>query len=300
MKYRPKHIIEYIALRSFAWWFAILPYRGALALGWSLAWIGFHIARFRRAEARERLLTVFPDRPIRELDRIAWQSWLNLVFSTIEMLRMPDMTLDWLRRHSDFGRALRLLKRHCESGRGAILALPHMGAWEMTGMICHLDGLPIFNIAARQKNPLVADFIDHLRANTGITTVSRGAGTMRTTIRTLREGGILAILPDVRVHKGGLHLPFLGGTASLGKGMALFARHANVPILPVIVTRNGWAGHKVEMFDPVEPDPTLDKETDVERMTRTVVDRINRRIQQQPEQWFWFNKRWVLDPTGDA
>ena len=40
----------------------------------------------------------------------------------------------------------------------------------------------------------------------------------------------------------------------------------------------------------------MDKKADIERLTAAVVQLMNKVIQEHPEQWFWFNKRWVLDP----
>jgi KDO2-lipid IV(A) lauroyltransferase len=78
--------------------------------------------------------------------------------------------------------------------------------------------------------------------------------------------------------------------------MALFARQTQVPIFPSLVTRVGWSGHTMRVFDPVWPDQSLDKRDDWQRMTQTVFTVIEQQIRNQPEQWFWFNKRWILDP----
>jgi hypothetical protein len=47
---------------------------------------------------------------------------------------------------------------------------------------------------------------------------------------------------------------------------------------------------------PILPDPSLPKADDVARMTRQVLAFIETRIREVPEQWFWFNRRWILDP----
>jgi KDO2-lipid IV(A) lauroyltransferase len=90
---------------------------------------------------------------------------------------------------------------------------------------------------------------------------------------------------------------FLGKEANIGAGMALFARHAGVPIYPVIVTRIGWARHAARIYPPVHADPALDKQSDVRRMTQQVMDIITAAIHADPGQWFWYNKRWVLEPV---
>ncbi len=292
-----KHLSEYGALRIMSCFLNALPYRGALFMGWLNAWMGFNIFRFRRKNAISRIRQVFGDRYTRrEIRNIAWQSWRNIVFNAMEMMRLSKVTLHWAQSECDCEQYISVLKKHCESGKGAIVAAPHMGSWDLAAVISHLHGIPVFVIAAQQKNPLVDAYLNELRAQTGIETIPRGSGTMKQVMKKLDAGGVLAILPDVRMRSQGIQTPFLGGQANLGKGMALFARHADIPIFPIIVTRTGWHRHKIDIFDSIQPNKSLDKEEDVSRMTASVMNILEQEIRRKPEQWFWFNKRWVLDP----
>ena len=125
----------------------------------------------------------------------------------------------------------------------------------------------------------------------------RGASTLKDIIRRLKAGQMLAILPDVRMRTEAVKVKFLGKEANIGGGMAMFARHANVPIFPVIVTRVGWAKHVAHIYPPVWSDPSLDKDADIQQMSQKVMDIVSDAIMAQPEQWFWYNKRWVLEPV---
>jgi len=297
MKYRPKHIVEYLALCIVAGLVRILPYRGALFIGWLLALVSFHLVRFRRKEAESRIRQVFGNTlSKRRVSRIAWESWRNVVFDGIEMLLMPRMTLDWIRSVAGCEPAMTTIKKHSDSGRGGIMACPHMGSWELGGVSCHLHGIPIFSIAAQQKNPLTDRFMNHLRTSPGIVTIARGSGSMKEILKMLKEGKMLAILPDVRMQTEGVKIAFLGGRANIGIGVGLFARRADVPIFPCFVTRKGWARHQFEVLEPILPDKSLGNHEDIERMTGIVLRAVDCAIRRDPGQWFWYNKRWILDP----
>lgn len=297
---RPKHIFEYAALRLVAVPLQILPYPAALAFGWIIARLTHNVARIRVAEAKRRIrLALGNEIPEAQARAIAWRSWRNIVFSAVEMIRVSRADRAWFNAYWDCRLVMEALSAHAASGRGGVIAVPHMGSWEMAGLACHRHGIPIFTLAATQKNPLVDAYINQLRRAPGIETVARGDGGMRAVIRKLRSGGMLAILPDVRMRTPDLSLPFLGGTANLGQGMALFARLADVPIFPCVVTRHGWMRHRITLDPPIHPDKTLDKAEDIRRMTRLVVNGIDKAIRREPEQWFWFNKRWVLDAVGE-
>jgi lauroyl/myristoyl acyltransferase len=63
-----------------------------------------------------------------------------------------------------------------------------------------------------------------------------------------------------------------------------------------VVLREGWTRHRWRLVDAVYPDPALDKQADWQRMTQAVIDHFDAAIRDHPDQYFWYNKRWVLDP----
>jgi lauroyl/myristoyl acyltransferase len=300
MKYRPAHVIEYILLRIVAFILCILPHRAALAFGWMIAAVAYHGFGFRRAETLRRMRIVFGNKfTDTQYRRMAWVSARNTVFNTVETLRIPRTTREWCNHIFDYAEAMKLVKDYTrESGKGCIIALPHMGNWDLAGIAYALNDIPIFVITAKQKNPLVSKYFDDARARSGMVTYSRGEQSdLREMAKHLRRGGVLAILPDARMRTPGIKMPLLGGTANLGTGMGIFARMASVPIFPIIITRKGWTKHHIRPFPALEPDMTLDKKEDVRRMTAFVMNIFDREIQAAPEQWFWINSRWVLDPV---
>ena len=58
-----------------------------------------------------------------------------------------------------------------------------------------------------------------------------------------------------------------------------------------------WKRFEIKLFNPIYPNMQLDKQEDVVRLTHEVIAIIDKEIQAHPEQWFWYNKRWVLDPV---
>jgi KDO2-lipid IV(A) lauroyltransferase len=177
------------------------------------------------------------------------------------------------------------------------MAFPHMGSWELPGRAMLLRGMPVLSVAGKQKNPLFDRYLNSTRERMGVPIIMRGTSALKTIVSRLKQGGFLALLPDVRMPAEGVRVRFLGGEANVGAGMAMFARHAGVPIYPVIMRRIGWARHEARIFEPVRSDPALDKPADIRRMTQHVLDIVDRAIRDDPGQWFWYNKRWILDPV---
>ena len=299
---RFRHRVEYGALACAAAIARTLPYRLALAFAWCVAAFLFHVARFRRRETLRRIGLVFPGIPRRRARRIAWTSLRNLAFNAVEMLRIRSFDRATLeRRIANLREGVETIRRVATrpdgSRTGIVLALPHMGNWDLAGSACHLCGEPIFSVAGRQRNPLANDLINRLRSGHGMDIIERGGRTLGQIVVRLRRGDVFAILPDSRSRHPDIEVPFLGGRANLARGMATFAHATGAPIIPLHMLREGWTRFRFVMGEPVYPDPSADKPSDVRRMTEIVVAHVDAAIHEHPEQWFWYNKRWVLDPV---
>lgn len=298
MAVRLRYRVEYALLRGSAAFFNALPYPLALGVGACFARLIFILAKSRVREAQRRIREVFPEKTDAEVKRIARISLRNVVFSAVEALRFPRLTRDWLDRHLDVGNFPEMVEAHLEKGKGAVFAIPHMGNWEMAGLAASKRGHPMFFLVGRQRNPLADEFLNKTRAATGVTVIPRDKNTARNILRHLREGKTFGILPDVRMPGEGVAVNFLGREAVLPGGIALFARHANVPICIGHVRRVGWTRHKWEFIPPVWSDPSRDKSADEKHILQLAADHYTEAIHRYPEQYFWYNKRWVNEPRN--
>ena len=297
MKHRPKHVVEYVVLRAVCGIAARLPYRMALLFAAAVARVVFLCARSRRNEAIRRIRSVFgPDVPARSF---AWISLRNMAFNLAEIVYMGGAIPRPLPRPVDMDAALETFRAYVAANpdRGGIFACPHMGNWELAGLVaptCHID---MFTITGHQKNPLVNAYLQQLRHSPGVELLERGTpNLLRKVLANLRAGKFLAIMPDLRSRQPGIPVRFFGGTANLYPGMAQFARQASIPVFLAVMKRIGWTHHVLELHGPFEPDPSLPKDEDVARLSQTVMEVLDAEIRRDPSQWFWFNKRWILDP----
>ena len=296
MKYRLIHVVEYVLVRTVVAVIRALPYRAALFIGWLIAAFSHRVLRFRVGAAKARIREVFGARFTEcEVARIARLSWRNFLFCVIDLIRLQSVTPDWIKtRVSGWEQSEAIIRSHVASGKGAVIACPHMGAWEMAGVALQILGVPIFFLTGKQKNPLVDAYLNRLRGSTGIDTVQRGSAMVKGALRRLKDGRFLAFLPDVGTSSDGVSVQFLGGHANVPAGMALFARQAGAPIFTGLAARIGWSRHVMRIEPPIWPDDNAEKKQDWQRMTQEVFNLIDREIREKPEQWFWFNKRWIL------
>ena len=297
-----RHRLEYAALVGVGALVRALPSRAALALAWLVAAFLHHVIGFRRAEARRRIrLVLGPETPEREVRRAAWTSFRILCFNAVDALCLPIRTPEWFRTHVALEGRTDLLEECKASGCGLILTVPHMGSWELVGVALQRAGFPFFFLARRQKNALTDAYLNRLRATAGVPAMMNDdPGLLKQSIRRLRGGEFLGLLPDVRARTPAHPIPFLGGTANLGAGPALLARQSGARLVAARVERIGWTRHRITFVHALEPDPSAERDADARRVMTELMAHLEGFIRAQPDQYFWYNRRWVLDPLTPA
>jgi lauroyl/myristoyl acyltransferase len=297
VRHRPKHIAEYVALVTIASLIRALPFRAALAIGWVVAAGTHFIGRINVERTHERIREVCGDAcPKRKIRRIAWTSWRNLFFNGIEALRFSKLTLEDIRSQPMAVIEPEIKRMVADSQEGFILATPHMGNWEIAGVSADLIGVPLFVVARKQKNPLIDGYINKMRGTFGLEVIFKEAREWKGIIDRIKTGHVMAILPDIGVRAKGVTVPFMNGQATIAPGAARFSHLADCPIYPVVMRRVGWTQHACVILKPIRPDASVDKDTDHFRIMEEVMGALSEEILKTPEQYFWYNKRWVLKP----
>jgi KDO2-lipid IV(A) lauroyltransferase len=118
-------------------------------------------------------------------------------------------------------------------------------------------------------------------------------------VRHLRSGGVLAMIADQdSTRSRGIFVDFFGRPAYTPAGPAYLARRTGIPMLPLVIVRepDDPRLHKILIDEPIRPDPQLDEETDVQRMTQAYTRVMEGWIRQYPSQWVWVHDRWRHQP----
>lgn len=300
MKHKPKHIFEYGCLRTVQFIVGIFPLKWTAYLISNLFKLIFLIAWPEKKQTCARLREVFgADYPLKKMRVIARDSFFNVTMSMIEIMRCNQLSASWFESHyTGLQEALTQVNHLIDKYGGVVLALPHAGNWELAGVVCMHYNVRLMAIARKQNNPLVDRWIARNR-QANFEPIDRAASsTLIRIAHHLKSGGAFAILPDVRGHQATFTTSFFGAEIPASKGMARFARMANVPIFPIFATRNHLTHHDVVSLKPVYPDLDADPEVDLLRVTQEVMTQFDAEIRREPGQWFWYNRRWLLTPLG--
>ena len=299
MKSRLAVNLEYAALRAACALVNAVPYALATALARALGWTAFRVFGFKRARTLSRIRGVFPEMGEREATAVAVQSLQNVLQTAVEMMRAPRLDRAWMDRHVADGAFYKdRLQALADEGRGVVVMVPHSGNWYMAAWSMAKYGLPLFAIAARQRNPKLNAWMN--RQYGDIEVLDRDCRDTLVRIKERLEAGrVFAILPDLRVRKRDVAAPFLGGVANVSRAGALFAVRAGAPVVVAQMRREGDR-HFFNHIATLRPDPdAADRKAEAARLTREAMGLLDVAVRERPGDWYWFNKRWILEPPED-
>jgi KDO2-lipid IV(A) lauroyltransferase len=287
---------EYVVLRFACAVVNAIPYRLACAIARGLASFAFSCG-FHKRRTLERIKTVFPEKDGAECRRIAVFSLQNVMQSAVEMIRAHRLDRKWIDAHvKDVQVYADRLRSIMDEGRGAVIFVPHCGNWYMAAWAMARHGIPISAIAARQRNPYVEAWMQ--RQYGSIDVMTRGSATvLHDVLSRIAAGRAFAILPDLRAASPDTEVRFLNGTANVSHGGAMFAVASGAPVVVAIMRReNGM--HTFDHLATLRPDPgARDRREEARRIMREAMALIDEGVRKTPEQWFWYNSRWILQPA---
>ena len=292
--------LEYGALRSACALVNAVPYSVACAAARGLGWLAFRVCGFKRARTLARIRAVFPEKDARAVTAIAVRSLQNVLLTGVEMMRAPRLDRDWMDRHVVDGALYKArLQALVDEGRGVVIMVPHSGNWYMAAWSMAKYGLPLFAIAARQRNPKLDAWMR--RQYGDIEVLDRDCRETLVRIKEkLESGRAFAILPDLRVRKKDVAADFLGGTANVSHAGAMFAVRCGAPIVVAQMYR-ARGRHVFNHIATLRPDPAAtDKKAEASRLTREAMRLLDGAVRARPGDWYWFNKRWILEPVEAA
>jgi KDO2-lipid IV(A) lauroyltransferase len=181
------------------------------------------------------------------------------------------------------------------AGKGVIMALPHIGAWEWGGAWLALQGYPMTAVAEVLEPPELYEWFVAQREAVGLHIVPLDADAGGTLLRTLREGKLVGLLCDRDIGGGGVEVEFFGETTTLPGGPAALALRTGAPILPTAVYAGPGPMHTAVIQPPVPAERTGRLREDVARVTQSVAAALEVLIRRAPDQWYMFNPNWPSD-----
>ena len=237
----------------------------------------------------------------RDLSRSELRSWTRRAFRAyarywLEGARLGTLERRVIERRMHVETGWDEFVAAMDSGRGVVLALPHIGSWEWGGAWLALKGYPMTAVAEPLEPPELYDWFVSQRERMGLTIVELGPPAGGVLLRTLRAGGLVGLLCDRDIAGGGIEVEFFGERTTMPAGPATLALRTGAALIPAAVYSGPGAHHTGVLLPPIDTTRTTSLRADVARITQEVARQLEELIRRAPEQWHVFQPNWPSDP----
>lgn len=196
-----------------------------------------------------------------------------------------------------------------DEGKHVVLALGHLGNWDLAGAWASRDLAPVTAVAERlEPEELYEEFLA-FREGIGLRIIplTRGGDVFRQLVRVVRSGpGLLTLASDRDLTAKGVEVDLFGHRARVAAGPAALAITTGAPLMFAAITYERLSGERRRAagspwgihvrFSPVPPPPAgLPTRERIQLMTQAWVDDLATTIAAHPEDWHMLQRVFVDD-----
>jgi phosphatidylinositol dimannoside acyltransferase len=242
-------------------------------------------------QLRKNLARVLGVEPARVPDGLIRASLASYARYWREAFRLPTMD------HEALGRELSVLDIErvwaaLDAGRGAILALPHSGNWDMAGVWLVQNHGAFTTVAERLKpESLYHRFIAY-RESLGFEVLPLTGGErppFEVLCERLRDNRVVGLMAERDLSRTGVQVNFFGEPTRMPAGPAKLAIETGAALFPVHCwyEPGGWGMRVYPELDASSGDVTV--------ITQALADRFARNIAAHPADWHMMQPQWLAD-----
>jgi phosphatidylinositol dimannoside acyltransferase len=278
----------------------VVPHPVAAGGARALGRVAGRIATERRAQVERNLRRVDPTLSGAGLRRLVDETFESYARYYEESFRLPGTSAADL----DEGFAAdgwEHLEAALAAGRGAIMALPHLGGWEWSGFwLTQVKGHRVTAVVEQLEPRELFDWFVELRRSFGFDIVALGPDAGAVTARALKANHVLALLCDRDLQGTGPEVEFFGERTTLPGGPATLALRTGAPILPTAIYFDGPDLRRGVVLPALDTARQGKLRDDVQRVTQDLARALEDLIRRAPEQWHLLQPNWPSDraPTG--
>jgi len=289
-----KGLPGYLAYRVFAGVFGILPEPVMRRIGMGLGWVTSFLARKRFAMAQRHQRRVQGE----SIDsvRAARQVFVHYGRYWAEVFWARPRRREGILARTEVAN-LERLHEAIATGRGAILALPHIGNWEAAGLRASAENARVLAVAEELGNERIVQWFIELRdlMEIDVLIARRGARVTTQLMRRLQEGGVIALPSDRDIKGTGVRVEFFGEMTTLPAGPAALAERTGAVLLPVGTYFGSGNTYEFAVEPALEVADGADREERVAATTQALAQSFETIIHRAPEQWHLLQPNWPSD-----
>ncbi|MFZ3556180.1 phosphatidylinositol mannoside acyltransferase [Streptomyces sp. BH055] len=242
------------------------------------------------------LARVVPDATPQRLRQLSKKGMRSYLRYWMESFRLPA----WSKERIQEGFSVKdvhYLTEGLDAGKGVVLALPHMGNYDLAGawVTTKLD-TPFTTVAERLKPETLYDRFVAYREGLGMEVLPHtGGAAFGTLARRLRAGGLVCLVADRDLSSSGVEVKFFGEATRMPAGPAMLAQQTGALLLPVTLWYDDSAIMRGRVHPPVDVPETGTRAEKTSVMTQALADAFATGIADHPEDWHMLQRLWLAD-----
>ncbi|HEX3779346.1 MAG TPA: phosphatidylinositol mannoside acyltransferase [Pseudonocardiaceae bacterium] len=248
-------------------------------------------------QLRRNLARVMPRADDAELDELTRQALRSYARYWCEAFRLPAMDLDALFTSVDpMVTGQENLDAALAEGNGAIVALPHCGNFDVSGVWTVRHCGQFTTVAQRLKPESLFRRFTEYRESLGIEILPLTGGersTARILIDRLRANRVICLVSDRDITDNGVPVTFFGEQTTMPAGPARLSAVTGAALLPVgsWFTDDGWGFR-------IHPPIRVSGRAGVAAATQALADVFAGDIAAHPTDWHMMQPLWPADLPG--
>jgi KDO2-lipid IV(A) lauroyltransferase len=235
-------------------------------------------------------------REVRRTTHLAVRSYLRYWREVFQLPRWT--TVEAVGRVLVGGTDERRIREPATSGGGLVLALPHMGNWDLAGAWLAGTGVPFTTVAERLEPASLFERFVEFRESLGMEVLPLTGGErppFEVLADRLRAGGTLALLADRDLTATGLEVQFFGAAARMPAGPAALALDTGATLLPITLSYPDERHMRIRAHPPIDPSPEGGRAEKIQDMTQRLADAFADGVRGHPHDWHMLQRVWVDD-----
>jgi KDO2-lipid IV(A) lauroyltransferase len=191
------------------------------------------------------------------------------------------------------------MSRALREGKGAICITPHLGNWEMGGLLLAFRGGTLNVLSLDEPDPRTKAFRGRFRHSKGIRElyIKGGSEDPFSTIelvKALRNNEIVAMLGDRANSSHAIEVDFFGRRTRFPMGVAVLAMMTGAPVLPVFVVMEKCWKYRGIIEAPIYFDGSerAKREGAIREGMQEIARVFEDYIRRYPDQWYNFYSYW--------
>jgi Kdo2-lipid IVA lauroyltransferase/acyltransferase len=250
----------------------------------------YYIMPIRRSTALSNLRHAFPEKTDDEIRRIVKLCYINVLTVIAEFFYMRKLSLEKI---GEFIKVtnIELMTDKLKLNKGLIMISAHFGNWEMTAFgVSQMLGIPLNVVVKEQTNRKVDKAINKLRTAKGNKMIDM-RNSLREILSVLKGNGIVAMLGDQAAPKENIKVDFFIKDVPAFEGTAKIAIKTGAAVLFGVSTRDDDGTYSLTLHEIDTAKYKDASDENVKALTQEHVNMLIKYIEQRPDHWLWFHKR---------